>query len=305
MIKYSIVVPTKKRILDIKRLLKSINNQIYLQKDYEVIIVNDGSHYDIDFSEYKAIPSINYIELNKSFGPARARNVGVKHSRGEIICFIDDDCVVEKNYLSNLSEIYSGNNQLVCVGGAVKTQEITHINIINEYLKYIHFLDGPLYRNGKIINMATANLTLKKMVFYEIGQFKEEFKHSEDENLMWRMSNKYKLSFSEKIVVFHNNDISFKSFFKKYKGYGKGVYQQRIFANEELSTDLTYPVYCLSYIHLLSRFHLLIKNSNNRWKNNLDKTMYSKRQLYMFKVLSLVQEVSFQLGALSVMKTIK
>ena len=95
--KFSIIVPVYNTEKDLKRGLDSSKSQSL--KDYEVIIVNDGSNDNssdiISKYPYKVINQENQ-------GPSVARNTGIKESRGEYIGFMDSDDYLEPKFLELL-----------------------------------------------------------------------------------------------------------------------------------------------------------------------------------------------------------
>ena len=94
----SIIVTTYNRELYLKETIISILNQSF--KNFELIVVDDYSYYDIDtliknFNDNRIILLKNDSKKNI----ARNRNFGLKHSKNEIIAFCDDDDTWEKDKL--------------------------------------------------------------------------------------------------------------------------------------------------------------------------------------------------------------
>ena len=104
MIKYSFIVPVYNTEKYLEKCLDSLLDQTF--KDFEIIIVNDGSTdnskniIDNYTKKYK-----NIILLDqKNEGLSMARNNGVKKSSGKYLLFIDSDDYVEKDLLKNIDE---------------------------------------------------------------------------------------------------------------------------------------------------------------------------------------------------------
>lgn len=109
--KFSIIVPTHKRIYQLKTALQSIFNQNY--KNYEVIVCSDG--YD-SFDEY-CVSSFNderfkYYFINKSghtnWGHDQ-RNEMIKYCTGDYVMWLDDDNDIVSDYLEYANEISEEN----------------------------------------------------------------------------------------------------------------------------------------------------------------------------------------------------
>ncbi|MCX5701452.1 MAG: glycosyltransferase family A protein [Candidatus Omnitrophica bacterium] len=88
--------------------------------NYEVIVIDDASKDGTEefLNTYKDITGRLKVVRNKvSKGTSYARNVGVFHAQGEIIAFIDDDCLVDKNWLSELVTTHLKDETLMAIGG--------------------------------------------------------------------------------------------------------------------------------------------------------------------------------------------
>lgn len=106
--KFSIVVPVYNVEPYIKKCLDSIFNQSF--KDYEVIVVNDGTKdKSMDIVKKYDVKIIN--QENK--GLSEARNAGVKKATGDYIIFIDSDDYIENNLLKEINNSASNNPDLI------------------------------------------------------------------------------------------------------------------------------------------------------------------------------------------------
>ncbi|MGB9980276.1 glycosyltransferase family 2 protein [Methanobacterium sp.] len=112
--KISMIIPTRGRVSYLKRCIESIENQT--EFPYELIVILH--EHDIDSKEFiKNISTklnIKYIETNG--GNCKSRNVGIDYSSGDILAFIDDDDILEENYIKNLSMIFKENKINVVAG---------------------------------------------------------------------------------------------------------------------------------------------------------------------------------------------
>ena len=90
--KISIIVPVYNVENYIKKCLDSIFDQTY--KDYEVIVVNDGTKDNSMniVNNYKV-----KIVTQKNQGLSAARNHGVEKAKGEYLIFLDSDDYLDKD----------------------------------------------------------------------------------------------------------------------------------------------------------------------------------------------------------------
>jgi glycosyltransferase involved in cell wall biosynthesis len=97
----SVIIPTYNRASYVVLAIDSVLNQSY--KDYEIIVVDDGSTDDTKVRLDKYKDEIRYIYQNNS-GVSSARNTGIMASRGEWVAFLDSDDEWDEDYLSTQIE---------------------------------------------------------------------------------------------------------------------------------------------------------------------------------------------------------
>lgn len=115
----SIIIPVYNSRLYIGECLASILKQRY--KNYEVILVNDGSTDDSEdiIREFIAHHQLNnFLLINKpNGGVSSARNTGIKAATGTWIAFIDSDDWIEPDYLSNMIQALERTPADLCLCG--------------------------------------------------------------------------------------------------------------------------------------------------------------------------------------------
>lgn len=115
----SLVIPTynKKGFLELT--LASVINQTYPYKNFEVVIVDDGSSDGTHelFSETSThFPfQLEYVKQENS-GRATARNTGVVKAQGETIIFVDDDQIIPPRFIENHMKFHEKNKDMVVSG---------------------------------------------------------------------------------------------------------------------------------------------------------------------------------------------
>jgi GT2 family glycosyltransferase len=98
----SVIVRTLNRPELLQKALKSLSNQTF--KDFEVVLVNDGGETISDLlGAFENYYPINYVHNDRSQGRTAALNIGIKHSRGKWIAFLDDDDIVYPWHLDALT----------------------------------------------------------------------------------------------------------------------------------------------------------------------------------------------------------
>ena len=107
----SIILPYYKKINYIANTLNSILNQTY--QNFEIILVYDDIRLDdllLIENDFKNNPKIKIIKNAQNLGAGISRNIGIKHSKGEIIAFIDADDLWLPNKLEKQTNFMKENN---------------------------------------------------------------------------------------------------------------------------------------------------------------------------------------------------
>lgn len=205
---FSVIVPLYNKVYSIQRCINSILNQSY--KNLEIIIVNDGST-DNSVELVKKIYQeqlnnnlINIIEQTNQ-GVSIARNVGVKNSKYEYICFLDADDEWNNEYLSVIANLIKDypNASLYSVAHRVNRNNGNKIeerfpNLSREFRGYIEdFFQSSI--SNDIVNSSTA-CVLKKD-FISIGGFPVGVVSGEDYFVWIMLAMKGKIAFENRCLV--------------------------------------------------------------------------------------------------------
>jgi len=104
--KISIIIPNKDNCSKLSRCIESIKESRF--KDYEIIIVDDGSSTKEIRNFYQRIKSSNLeILFNKNnMGPSYSRNKGADYAKGDVLLFIDSDCYIFPNTLEIINDFF-------------------------------------------------------------------------------------------------------------------------------------------------------------------------------------------------------
>lgn len=185
----SIIVPIYNIQQWLDRCIKSVLNQDF--KDFELILVNDGSTDDSAQVCKKYITKDSrIIFLNKKNGGlSDARNYGLKYANGKYIVFIDGDDYVSSDYLSVLikSIEYSQAEVAICEYNLVSEDgKIIKSQILNEPDDF-SIINGKTlikysYKNGGVVNIVAWNKIYRRELFDNVKFAKGRF--YEDEYLL-------------------------------------------------------------------------------------------------------------------------
>ncbi|MFD0962600.1 glycosyltransferase family 2 protein [Pseudofulvibacter geojedonensis] len=141
--KFSLIVCTYMRPKALITLLESVKAQSLYPNE---ILIIDGSINDDTKKalELNVFNELKYFKvLPKDRGLTKQRNFGIakvdEHS--EIICFLDDDTILETNYFKNIISTYNDKPDALAVGGYI-TNEVSWKQASNEVLNNEFYYDG-------------------------------------------------------------------------------------------------------------------------------------------------------------------
>lgn len=111
MCKISIIMPVYNKEKYVEKAVESVLNQTY--KNFELIIINDGSTDNSTEKCKKYIDDRIVIIDTPNYGVSHARNVGIAVAKGDYITFLDGDDYLGANYLE---ELFDPSCQMVISG---------------------------------------------------------------------------------------------------------------------------------------------------------------------------------------------
>ncbi|MFL2572979.1 MAG: glycosyltransferase family 2 protein [Flavobacteriales bacterium] len=117
----SITICTYNRIEYLKKCLKSVLDQTQGKKSIEINIIDNNSTDNTKgyISEIKKkYPEVNYYVEHKQ-GISFARNLSFEVCKGMFLAFVDDDAVINKNWLEALLNELKNQNENIIYGGPI------------------------------------------------------------------------------------------------------------------------------------------------------------------------------------------
>jgi len=115
----SLIVATLGRVHELERLFGSLEQQ---EADLEVIVV-DQNPDDRLVPVMETHPRLAARHLRSARGLSRARNVGLRSARGDLVAIPDDDCWYSPGLLASVSQWFDRNPRFSLLGTALRTAE--------------------------------------------------------------------------------------------------------------------------------------------------------------------------------------
>jgi GT2 family glycosyltransferase len=232
----SVVIITKDRHGELLKTLEVLKSTLD-GRNAEIVVVEET---DLD----TPVGGVKYVNIpEKGLGFGHARNIGLENARGQVICFLDDDCQPDASWLNELiSSLEAGADG---VGGAILPQGT---NGVGCSVALLGFPAGGLARmidaGGKEIPspyISTGNCAIRSRVLERVGKFKENFCHGgEDQEFFERLSADTRTLYNPNAVVFHKQRDSFRSIFFWF--FRRGRADSHLFKQQNMT-----PARALSY----------------------------------------------------------
>ncbi len=195
--------------------LSSLNRIDYSEGRFEIIMVDNGSRDGSVAFVSEKFPSVRIIRLTENAGYSRGNNIGIEHARYEYIVFLNNDTIVDTNWLKELvSPLLRGEAQIA----NSKVVYFHNRDILNIGRGHINrwgsgFCRGAgeehrLYNENIFVHHATGcSMIVKKDDFEKIGKFDEDFfAYHEDIDFGWRAwILGYKIRYAPTSLVYHKS----------------------------------------------------------------------------------------------------
>ena len=166
----SVVIISKGNRTMLERATASIGETDYPRSKLQCLVLEetDDPRPLEPWVEYHTIPV-----KHRGFG--FARNRALSYARNAIILFTDDDCTVEKNWISELINPLRKSQRIAAVGGAVFVPSCGVVgkceNIIGfpgGGMKYVHLAAGKVVRRE---TFSTCNCAIRRSAIDVAGGF--------------------------------------------------------------------------------------------------------------------------------------
>ncbi len=207
----SIVVTVRNEEAHLRPLLESL---IVQEPPFEIVVV-DGGSYDSTFSiaqEYARRYPERVRAIRRVTSRGEGRNVGVEAARGDLIAFIDGDCVASPAWLAALRRGLADSS--VAAG---KTVPIVAS-------KFGELERVELYIAGSDVTYPSCNLGYQRALFQKLGGFDPRFVTAEDIDLNLRaVRTGVSIRYIPDAIVFHRPRATWPAFVRQafWNGYGR------------------------------------------------------------------------------------
>lgn len=186
----SIIIPTLNEEKHLFLLAESIKKQNF--KDYEIIIADAGSRDKT-------------IKIAESYGcriapgglPAKGRNEGAKIAQGDLLMFLDADCLLPPDFLKKITGEFKEKNLDIATG---LIRPFGNGKFVRLFYDLIFNLSSLIVE--RIYPAGTGMILIKKIIHQKIEGFDESLRVGEDHEYIRRAAKlgKYRILRSERFM---------------------------------------------------------------------------------------------------------
>lgn len=177
LIRFSVIIPTINRSDMLRQAIEALCQQQNPGCFYEIIAIDNGSTDDTQ-NMVEAFARESPVSVRYLFEPRRgshyARNTGFKAARGEILGLIDDDVIVDTNWVKNIVRVYD-NPDISCAGGKLTIRwfngpPAAWVERFNGVLGEIDYGD-KLRELSRPHTVYAGNFSIRKDVLLKVGGY--------------------------------------------------------------------------------------------------------------------------------------
>jgi GT2 family glycosyltransferase len=226
----SVVIPTFDRPAELERCLDGVVAMRGAGPDLEVVVVNDGgAPLPAPVRErLRPLLDLTVVEQHRA-GPAAARNAGAERARGDVVAFLDDDCVPDAGWLAALAARFSTDPEVAIGGRTINALPHNPFSSASQLL--IDYLYAQQNEDGaRATFLASNNLAMPRSALLAIGGFDVTFRRpaGEDRDLCdrWQRAG-HRMVFAPEAIVQHAHALGPRAFWRQHFDYGRGAYAFR------------------------------------------------------------------------------
>ncbi len=173
----SIIIPNYNGKKFLNRCFKSLFQMNYPKSKYEVILVdNCSSDTSIAFT-LANYPEVVVVESEINLGFAQGCNLGAANAQGKYIALLNNDTIVDKNWLSNLVDCIESDKNIAAVNSKVLIYyPFVEVTINSDLFLRSEFTGTINFQQVGVLveNVMLDNSNLRPLVRYRSGFYEKE-----------------------------------------------------------------------------------------------------------------------------------
>jgi mycofactocin system glycosyltransferase len=184
----SVIIPVRNRPAEITACLNSLMQLDYPSDKLEIIVVDDASE-DTTCEAVGRFSDVRLLRMQQHRQASFCRNRAAETARGDLLAFIDSDCLADPTWLKELVPAFR-DMSLGALGGWVDAA--CEENGLDRYEKVKSSLKiGAWFKRSeqaeRFFYVPTCNCLVRRETFLSLGGFRETLHVGEDVDFCWRL----------------------------------------------------------------------------------------------------------------------
>ena len=229
----SVIVPVHRGGAPFRRCLSSL--EALAPAPHEIIVVADG---DPESGRVAETMGVQVLRTPAPGGPARARNLGAQHARGDLLFFLDADVTVLPDAIARLDTLFTRDPNLTAVIGSYDDQP-AESNFLSRYKNLMHHYVHQISQETASTFWGACG-AIHRDTFLTMGGFDERYRHPsvEDIELGYRLTKAgYRIRLDKALQIKHLKRWTVTSllkadFFHRALPWTRIILRDRRFAND-------------------------------------------------------------------------
>jgi glycosyltransferase involved in cell wall biosynthesis len=172
----SVIVATRDRAASLQRLLCSLDAVVQPPVPFEVVVADNGSSDEtpLVLAEWRRSGCSRVVVRVAEPGKSRAANSAIAASQGDLLAFIDDDVVIDREWLVEIWEYFSKNDCAAAQGAVDWPDEAQADPVLRDRLeKYGTIVRVHQSPEAPSQRLTGANMVLRRHAVNVVGGFNE------------------------------------------------------------------------------------------------------------------------------------
>lgn len=223
--KTSIIIPSYNPTLKLPQTLEKLVPQSSFINELIILIDNDNYTEFTQSLVEKYLPSFKIkIYSQPNSGRAISRNKGAELSSGDILIFLDDDMLAEKNLIEKHIQYHLKSSDVIVSGNGYRNPE----DATNSFRKFLIKMEQEWKKDNTVVeevtlqkfNFTACNMSLSKNLFDQLGGFDTRFSDGEDFDFAVRAINiGIRIMYDKTLLAWHNDWPEIGTYIKRQNEY--------------------------------------------------------------------------------------
>ncbi len=212
-----------------------------------------------------------HVVVIKGRNPSENRNRGASKARGEIIGFLDDDAIIEKDFLNKVDEFFKKHPEIDIVGGPqltpkdekgfAKTSGYALASKFGAADTISRYIEGKLNLNADEKSITSANLFVKREIMEKV-KFDVNLWPGEDPKFISDAKKlNLRVAYSPDFTLFHRRRPTLKGLIKQNFNFGKVRPAKESFRETLKNPTFLVPSFFVLYLIFVLFMSIILTNN--------------------------------------------